>query len=123
MTNPATVTKSIGLLADPTLRSGQARRCDRSLPERLETVISAGQIRAVIGALATGQLFSGRHVDLSLSVGTMRTNTANPTFGPAQGQLDGNSLYRRAVRLSKNLPCLFISMKLVILEKVEGFVS
>jgi len=40
----------------------------------------------------------------------------------ANPDTDGNSLNRRAVRLSKNLSYLLISIKLVILQKTMCFV-
>jgi hypothetical protein len=49
---------------------------------------------------------------------------ANPDPSlPLRAGSDGNSLYHRAVRLSKNLSCLLITMGLVILEKAVDLVS
>jgi hypothetical protein len=46
-----------------------------------------------------------------------------PGLVSADGATNVYSLNRRAVRLSKNLSCLLITMRLVILEKAVGFVS
>ena len=82
----------------------------------------SGQIQPLDNFLVRRDLQKLRHGGLPAGTPPAGGSAKVPGLVSAVGATNVYSLNRRAVRLSKNLPFLFITMRLVILQKIAGFV-